>query len=152
MHVATRDDVYREFGRASELAQLFETELGTALLALNGLKSKRYADPDPSASRQALEEIESRTLGATLKAMRRHIEVTGELEECFTAALEARNSLAHGFFLLHGMRIDSEAGCAVMLEHIRQLREPMERAYASANLLTHTLFSALKLLRDRHTH
>ena len=54
LHVATREDVYCAFGRAYELAQLFETELGTALMAFDGLKNKRYADPDPIASRRAL--------------------------------------------------------------------------------------------------
>jgi hypothetical protein len=41
--MATREAVYVAFGRAAEVAQLLETEIGTALLALDALETERWA-------------------------------------------------------------------------------------------------------------
>jgi len=46
--MASREDVYVAFGRAAELAQLFETEVGTSLLAFDALETKSYRDPKAS--------------------------------------------------------------------------------------------------------
>jgi hypothetical protein len=57
--MATRDQVYLSFGQLAELCQLFETELGTALLAHDALTMKAYLQPNPDAL-QRLEEALAR--------------------------------------------------------------------------------------------
>ncbi len=145
--MATRNEVYLEFGRIAELAQLFETELGTALLAHDAMERKLYIGPPKDATARVLEAIESKTLGANLKAIRSRLDVSDDLAAVFEQALEARNALMHGFFLKHGMAIHSEAGCDAMIQHINKLRPDLERAYQSASYLSQVLVDAVRLLK-----
>jgi hypothetical protein len=66
----TLDDVYGEFGDASEAAQLLETELGNILLALGAFDAglaypTREADKQRAADLYA--EITRQTLGQLIK-------------------------------------------------------------------------------------
>jgi hypothetical protein len=45
--MASRDDLYCKFGVTAEAAQLFETELGTLLLAARGLRKDGVCDQTP---------------------------------------------------------------------------------------------------------
>jgi hypothetical protein len=150
--VATREDVYLAFGRLAELAQLFETELGTALLGYDALERKAYIQPDPDAYRRLQDAISAKTLGATLKAIRSQFDVQGDLGELFDRALTARNALTHGFFLHHGMAIHSDAGRDAMMKHLDELRASLEPAYQAAGNLAQILLSAMRLLKKVHAH
>jgi hypothetical protein len=148
--MATADEVYLAFGRIAELCQLFETDLGTALLAHEALEGKAYIKQDPEAARRAMDKLDKNTLGATLKAIRSRFDVNDDLADIFERALAARNTLMHGFFLSHGTAIHSDAGRDAMLQHIQELRPPLEHAYQAASYLTHIMMAALKLLKKVH--
>ena len=45
--MATRDELYAKFGVAAEAAQLYETDLGTMLLALEGWMNNWPIRPEP---------------------------------------------------------------------------------------------------------
>lgn len=67
--MASRDDLYSKFGITAEAAQLFETELGTLLLAARGAEKGWYVQPDPEAGRKVLDEIGRHTLGGLLSSL-----------------------------------------------------------------------------------
>jgi hypothetical protein len=64
--MATREELYAKFGVTAEAAQLFETELGTLLLAINGLEHGWHLTPDPRKARETLDQIGAHTLGRKL--------------------------------------------------------------------------------------
>lgn len=148
--MATRDQVYLSFGQLAELSQLFETELGTALLAHDALTMKAYLQPNPNALQRLEEALAKKTLGATLKALRSRLDVKDDLSEIFDLALAARNKLAHGFFLEHGLAIESDGGRDDIVKHLDELRRPLKVGYHTAGALSQTLLTALQLLKKTH--
>jgi hypothetical protein len=70
---ATIDDVYAAFGRAADCAQALEVEAGNVALATLTVFAKQ---PDENAdgnwlARAVLDDLNSRTLGALLKIIRK---------------------------------------------------------------------------------
>ena len=61
--MATREDVYCKFGLAAEAGQLFETELGTLLLGVEGLERGWSGKPEPEEARKFLDEIDRHIVG-----------------------------------------------------------------------------------------
>jgi len=53
--MADRRELYAKYGIAAEAAQLFETELGTLLLALRGLENDWHLVPDGAAAKAVLD-------------------------------------------------------------------------------------------------
>lgn len=147
----TRDDIYLEFGRLAELCQLFETELGTALLAHDAIETKAYVRQNPDAVRRLIDEIGRKTLGRTLKMICSQFEVKSDLSHIYNRALNARNILMHGFFLYHGSAIESVTGRKKIIKHMKELRYPLEIAYQSASMFSQILMDALLLLKKVHT-
>jgi hypothetical protein len=96
--MATREEVYSKFGMAAEAAQLLETVLGTALLAIKGLKRGWHVLPEPEQARLALDRIKKSTLGALFKEVQGDIVFEGDLPAFFLSALDTRNRLMHGFY------------------------------------------------------
>lgn len=138
--MASRDDVYREFGLTAELAQLFETELGNYLLAHEGLKARAFLLDVWNDGPTVLERIDSMTLGQALRSVRSRLDLPDDLSTVFALALDARNKLSHGFYLRHGMDIFSSDGCDRMIEELITLREQLQPAYELAGLMASHVF------------
>jgi hypothetical protein len=113
--VALRDEVYRQFGLAAEAAQLFETDLGTLLLALAGLDNGWHLEADSAAEAKFLDNIDAQTLGALLKRVKGRVNIDEKIEKCFASALLSRNKLMHGFFERHNLRMESNEGRDLMV-------------------------------------
>lgn len=96
--MASREEVYVEFGRAAEVAQLLETEIGTALLALDALETKSFISPNADAYTRLRDAIDGKTLGAAIKQMGKFIELENDLGAVLSRALESRNLLTHRFY------------------------------------------------------
>lgn len=141
--MASRDDVYVQFGRAAELAQMLERDIGTALLALDGLESKSYLKPDADAYRRLTKEIEGQTLGASLKQMGKYFDLKSEAGGTFAKALETRNRLAHRFFAAHGLAMIDESGRDKMVNDLREIQARLTDAYAIASPLSKALVETL---------
>lgn len=113
--MADRHELYARFGITAEAAQLFESELGTSLLALRGLENDWHIVLAGTAAREVLDHIDRSTLGRVLNDLKRRITIEGDLEQTFSAALRARNRLSHGFFERHNFKIHSEEGARIMI-------------------------------------
>lgn len=148
--MTSREDVYHDAGKALELAQLLETEIGTALLALDALEKKSFIRQDADAYRRLLDAIDKQTLGRSLDKIRKQLNLTENLEVLFTEALDARNFLAHRFFPHHGLAILESGGCTAMALHIQDLRSKLLPAYNTAQNIASILVSSVALLHKVH--
>jgi hypothetical protein len=149
--VATREAVYQAAGKALELAQLLETEIGTSLLALDALETKSFLRPDADAYTRLRDAIDGQTLGRSLRQIKSRPNLDDNIEEVFADALESRNILAHRFYAQHGMRIFEPAGCDRMIAHIDKLREKLMRAYNCAQNISELLVNGVRLLAKQRT-
>lgn len=147
--MADRRELYAKFGLAAEAAQLFETELGTLLLALRGLEKNWHVTPDREAAQQVLDGIDRSTVGKLLKDLQRHIAIDGNLETLFYSALNARNRLMHGFFEKHNFKIQSEAGRTEMIDDLDDLHGEVFSAWQSASILSGTFTAAMHILKPQ---
>jgi hypothetical protein len=126
--MVTREDVYAKFGLTAEAAQLFETELGTMLLAREGEERGWHFNADPQAAK-FYEELNRKTLGEILKSLKEYLDLDDEVAELFKEALGARNSLNHGFFERHDFAIYSDVGRAAMMVDLETMHVRLAAAY-----------------------
>lgn len=130
--MASREEVYAKFGLAAEAAQLFETELGTMLLALKGQERGWHLQANPEEAAKFYDELNRRTLGQILAGLRQRIDLDEHGAETFDRALRARNRLNHGFFERHDFAIFAEAGRDAMLDELETLHSQLTEAYKVA--------------------
>lgn len=141
--MATRDELSAKFGITAEAAQLFETELGTLLLAVT-CKSKRWAEmPDPEGARDLHDQINKHTLGRLLKNVRGKIDIDEVTTNQLASALAARNRLNHGFFLHHGFSIQSDEGREAMVADLDKLHDELFHAWQLASAMSDLAMRAL---------
>ena len=138
--MASRDQLYAKFGITAEAAQLFETALGTVVLASKGHNNNWYGEQDPKAAAKALEVIESSTLGRVLEMLRQELRFEDDLViSQFKRGLIARNKLFHGFFERHNFKIQSEVGRDDMIAELEELYEELFRCWRVAEGLANAL-------------
>ena len=142
------DDVYLEFGRAADLAQAFECELGTALLVQDAIEAGLHSFPDADAGDRLQQAIDRRTLGASLNVFRTRFTLDNEVENTFKRALEIRNSLMHGFFLLRFPSVQTADGNRTIVDELRLYQRDLERARASAGRISTRLIELFKSAQD----
>ncbi len=141
--MTTRDALYQRAGRGLELCQLLEKEMGTALLALDGLITGTYLTPDPDSYLRLRNAVERQTLGTSLKQMRQRLKMQEDLEAVLSSALTARNDLAHHFFSRHGLKVIEADGRTEMLAYLNNLLIAIESGYAFAGNVAAALVSAV---------
>ena len=142
--MASRETVYQCFGRAAELAQLLEMEVGTSLLALDALESKRFLAIDPDAYLRLRTAIESQTLGQALRRMREKLQLIDDLELVLVEALRFRLRLAHRFFPEHGLSMLTEDGRLKMVSELMEICDTLQRAYSVASNVSFALVSSIR--------
>ena len=140
-----RHELYSKFGITAEAAQLFETELGTLLLCLQGRQERWHEAPDGAAARAFLDRIDRKTLGQLLKDVKLHISFEGGAEALFSSALNARNQLSHGFFERHNFRIQTSEGRAKMVADLEQLHTDLFTAWQVASAISDAMANELSL-------
>lgn len=143
-----RGELYAKYGIAAEAAQLFETEMGTLLLGLQGLENDWQVLPDGAAAREVLDKIDRSTLGRLLNDLKRYITIEGDLEEVFASALNARNQLMHGFFERHNFRIQTEDGRKMMIADLDRLHGECFEAWRTAAKLTTIITTVLRHIAE----
>lgn len=144
--MATQEQVYHDAGRALEAANLLEVELGTCLLAMDGLETGSYQNPNADAYTRLRDAIESNTLGQSIHAIKNRLAVTDDLDATFKDALDARNFLAHRLFPHYGLKIRDDSGRDEMVAHIDRLRDRIWTAYTIAGHWSSLLVSAVRVL------
>lgn len=125
----TLDDVYRNFGRAAEAAQLLETQLGTNLLLIRGAENGLFTTPNVEVAADLYGSINRHTLGQLLKGLNKTPQSLEALEPLLTEALHERNRLFHSFYRQHNFRRNSDEGRALMLTDIESVHDKLLRAY-----------------------
>lgn len=147
--MATRDELYAKFGITAEVAQLFETELGTLLLCARGLELDWHVVPDGASGRDLLREIDRSTLGGLLTKLKRHAVIDGDLSVQFASALAARNRLNHGFYERHNFKIETDEGRDVMMADLEALHDKLFRAWQLAGAMTSLASEIIMQERER---
>ncbi len=133
------DDVYRKFGEVSEVAQLLETDLGTALLFLGAVDEGLISptlEVDRVGARDLMNRIERQTLGQLIRSTRRLSEAFEPIETLLADALDKRNRLAHSFYLDHNVRNQSDAGRGIMVADLEAMHDTMLKAWKAVNLVS----------------
>ncbi len=134
--MANLDDVYRKFGEVSEAAQLLETELGTMLLGFEAVGADLLANPDSEKATEIYKRINRHTLGQLIRNLGKKADSNKDLEMVLSDAIEARNDLAHSFYLKHNFRRNSKEGFKIMLCDLDDLHERILAAYKAVMLLS----------------
>ena len=141
--MATRNAVYAKFGIAAEAAQLFETELGSILLALEAKERRWHISLDPKTASAFYERLNRKTLGQILAALKEYIALGDEVELKFQRGLSARNRLNHGFFEGHNFAIYKVVGRDLMIADLATLHERLVDAWQTAQTISTSLVGEL---------
>ena len=137
----TLRDLYFEFGRAVEMAQVMEVEAGNLALSFAALEiDKAKVTKDQRRQFQALvADVNKRTFGNLMRQIRKAAKVDENIEKIVNEALERRNHLIHHFFRYHNFAIHSEEGRAVMRAEIGTIQESLVLAHTVLSGMTKTL-------------
>lgn len=148
--MASRESIYTEFGRASEIAQAIEFDLGRALLAHEGLDQRVYVFDSWEPQEALLDAIRKKTLGQSLQSMRARYNLLGDVGPVLDGALRARNHLAHNFFGQHTVDMESDAGRDSMIRHLEHIQRDLWAGYQMAREMADYLVSQLEGLAQEH--
>lgn len=130
--MATREEVYAKFGMTAEAAQLFETEVGTILLAREGEERGWHLKANPEEAAHFYEKLNRKTLGQILTSLREYLDLAEDVAAAFELALKARNRLNHGFFERHSYRMYAAAGRDAMIDELEAMHSQLVEAYEIA--------------------
>ena len=150
--MSTLSDVYSKFGEAAEAAQLLETELGNLLLfaaiEAHGLQKTQ----NKALARKILGEIDRKTLGQLIHALKKTNQPDDELQELLRLALDERNRLNHAFYRQHNLRRNTETGRMLMLADLQVIHEHLLEAYAAVLPMGNIEISEESLLKAQSGH
>ena len=148
----TLEDVFAKFGLTAEAGQLLETELGNLLISdavkLHGFDKIQ----NKVLARKILEEIDRKTLGQLIHALRKRRAIPPEFEEELEIALSERNRLNHAFYMEHNIRKNSEEGRQLMIADLEVIHDRIFRAYLSASKLSDIEISPEALEKAKTGH
>jgi hypothetical protein len=130
--MSTRQEVYEAAGRALEVSQMLEMELGTALLALDAMETNSFLAPNPDTYQRLRQEIDGLTLGKALKRIGKKLNIAEDLEVAFADALKARNFVAHHLFKRNSLAMLDEETRMELLEEARNAFQVIHPAYSLA--------------------
>jgi hypothetical protein len=130
----TVDDVYRKFGKASEAAQLLETELGTLLLWDQVIEEDLVGE-DGKRATEIMRGINRQTLGSLIRNAKGKSQQVEEIAALLERALRERNRLSHSFYRRHNFRMNSGDGRTVMMQDLEAIHEVILEAYMALMLL-----------------
>ncbi|MCU6453063.1 hypothetical protein LPN01_03120 [Sphingomonas sp. A2-49] len=149
--MATREQLYAKFGETAEAAQLFETELATLLLCVQGLEQGWHVAPDGEAAAKVLHDIDRSTLGQLLAKLRLSFSFDEAVTEQFASALSARNRLNHGFYERHNFAIQTDGGRDAMLAGLSALHDELFNAWRMADRISTAFHEAFLHARSEVT-
>ena len=134
--MASRDELYQKYGLTAEAAQLFETDFGSIMLAVNGLKHDWHIAPDRNEAQKLYEKMGKLTLGNLLRQTSKDVSFDDNTFWIFDAALDARNKLFHGFFERHNFKIQTDEGRDIMIADLDQLHDKLFNAWRIASAIS----------------
>jgi hypothetical protein len=137
-------ELYFEFGRTAEMAQIMEVEAGNLALAFMSLAfdPSKITDEERRCFKAIIDDVNRRTFGSLLKEIRKMGSVSESIEKTINEALEKRNYLVHKFFRSHNLQINSEEGRKEMRAELKEIYEALSLAHLTLSGMTNTLNQA----------
>jgi hypothetical protein len=144
-------DLYYEFGRAAEMAQVMETEAGNLALvyATMLVDTSKITDEQREFFRALLEDVNARTFGNLFRQIQKMGQIDDSIMATVKDALEKRNYLTHRFFRKHNFAIHSVEGRKTMLADLREIQGSLSLAHATLSAMTGSLSQLLAKLFGR---
>jgi len=150
--VATLPEVYAKFGEAAEAAQLLETEIGNVLLSAAIERHGLQKTQDKALAKKILNDVDAKTLGQLVLALKSVRKPNEALEGLLTIALSERNRLNHAFYRQHNLRKTSAEGRMLMLADLQVIHDRILDAYLAVLALSDIEISDEALLRAKSGH
>ena len=145
-------ELYYEFGRAAEMAQVMETEAGNLALvyATMLVDTAKITDEQREFFRALLQDVDKRTFGNLFRQLQKMGQVDDSIIAALNDALEKRNYLTHKFFRKHNFAIGSVEGRRTMLAELREIQRSLGLAHATLSAMTGSLSQLLTKLFGRN--
>ena len=137
-------ELYFEFGRTSEMAQVMEVEAGNLALAFVSLAfdPETITDEERHFFQAIIDDVNRRTFGNLLKEIRKIGSVSESIEKIINEALEKRNYLVHKYFRSHNLQINSEEGRKIMKAELNEIYDALSKAHTILSGMTNTFNQA----------
>jgi len=116
-------EVYAHFGLAMFMAQGLEQTLAIALATVYGPGTQRITRTQYD---DLLKLNFRKTLGMLINQIRKTVELTEELEQMLSEALEKRNWLAHDYFRERAVVFNDENGRDSMIKELKETADFIE--------------------------
>jgi hypothetical protein len=125
-------ELYFEFGRAAEMAQVMETEAGNLALLYASMfvDTSKITDEQREFIQSIVQGVNESTFGKLFREIQKLGEFDASLLATVKEALEKRNYLTHGFFRKHNFAIHSEDGRKAMLAEVREIQGSLSLGHA----------------------
>src|SRR5215470_3646909 len=145
-------ELYYEFGRAAEMAQVMETEAGNLALvyATMLIDTSRITDEQREFFRALVQDVNKSTFGNLFRQIQKMGQIDDNIIATVNDALEKRNYLTHQFFRKHNFAIHSVEGRKTMLAEIREIQESLSLAHTVLSGMTESLSQLLAKLFGRN--
>jgi hypothetical protein len=142
-------ELYYEFGRAAEIAQLMETEAGNLALVYSTMlvDTSKITEEQRGFFRSLIQDINARTFGNLFREIKEMVAMDDRFLATVEEALNKRNYLMHKFFREHNFAIYSVEGQLCMLTELRETQETFNRAHATLTAMTKSLSQSLPKLK-----
>lgn len=144
-------EVYYEFGRSAEMAQVMETEAGNLALvyATMLVDTSKITDEQREFFRALVQDVNTRTFGNLFRQIQKMGQIDDSIIATVNDALEKRNYLTHKFFRRHNFAIHSVEGRRTMLAKLREIQGSLSLANATLSAMTGSLSQLLAKLFGR---
>ena len=106
------------------------------------------AEGEDGAFQAAWDFHSTKTLGTLLRALRKQIEVPGDLDEYLGAGVEIRNQIVHGFLTRNAKRLYDPKGRLQVEEELVQLKLEVKRRDIAVNKLLDALWTKYGLSNE----
>ena len=145
-------ELYYEFGRAAEMAQLMETEAGNLALvyATMLVDTSKITDEQREFFQALVQDVNKRTFGNLFRQIQRMGQIDGSILDTVNDALEKRNYLTHKFFRKQNFAIHSVEGRKTMRAEIREIQGSLSLAHTVLSGMTGSLSQLLAKLLGRN--
>jgi len=145
-------ELYYEFGRAAEMAQVMEMEAGNLALvyATMLVDTSNITDEERGFFQAVLQDVNKRTFGNLFRQIQKMGQMDGAIIATVNDALEKRNYLTHRFFRRHNFAIHSVEGRGAMLLELREIQASLSRAHATLSAMTGSLNQLLAKVFGRN--
>lgn len=138
-------EVFTFFGLCTYYLQVFEQGFVNLVVGLRLRGSTQLTQKDIDV---LFDKEGKKTLGQLINDVRRHINISSQLEESLTQALQKRNYVVHHFFVVHDIDFMSSHGRVEMIEELRDITCNIQNLDREVESITHSLWKKLGLTEE----